>query len=155
MGRASHSVAFSSPGCLWEGYGEVVRVWRHAGYRFPSLLSILIPSQPPRLDKAGITHVVNCTDNMPQYHEKSSVKPQIKYLRCVLRSHCDLEGSAQGMIHACRFPISFWMRFEKNLPDFLRRAAPYARLSRLVDSHVGPPVSKSSLSLDCVHCSQQ
>ncbi|KAL3904967.1 MAG: hypothetical protein SGPRY_011088, partial [Prymnesium sp.] len=70
------------------------------------------------LDKAGITHVVNCTDNMPQYHEKSSVKPQIKYLR---------------------FPISFWMRYEKNLPDFLRRAARYARLSRLVDSHAGPP----------------
>ena len=55
------------------------------------------------LNKAGVTHVVNCTDNMPQFHEKDTKEPKITYLR---------------------FPTSFWMQHERRLPDFIRRALP-------------------------------
>ena len=51
----------------------------------------------------GVTHVVNCTDNMPQFHEKDTKEPKITYLR---------------------FPTSFWMQHERRLPDFIRRALP-------------------------------
>ncbi|KAL1530827.1 hypothetical protein AB1Y20_001723 [Prymnesium parvum] len=51
------------------------------------------------LDSNGITHVVNCTDNMPQYHQNANTKAPITYMR---------------------FPISFWMRHENQLPEFIR-----------------------------------
>ena len=51
------------------------------------------------LDGMGITHVVNCTDNMPQYHEKDRGPNKITYLR---------------------FPTSFWKQYEADLTKFIR-----------------------------------
>ena len=51
----------------------------------------------------GVTHVVNCTDNMPQFHERDTKEPKITYLR---------------------FPTSFWMQHERKLPEFIRRESP-------------------------------
>jgi len=49
------------------------------------------------LDGMRITHVVNCTDNMPFYHERSAAAPKISYYR---------------------FPASFWSQYVNNLPGF-------------------------------------
>jgi len=51
------------------------------------------------LNKAGVTHVVNCTDNMPMYHERDPSRPKINYLR---------------------FPASFWMQHQNNIPAFIQ-----------------------------------
>jgi len=51
------------------------------------------------LDSNGVTHVVNCTDNMPQYYENSRSGPKIEYLR---------------------FLTSFWTQHDKDLPSFIK-----------------------------------
>jgi len=66
------------------------------------------------LDSHKITHVVNCTDNMPCFHERGT--------QAALVGHGD--GADRPPLTYYRFNISFWSRFVDNTDesamDFVR-----------------------------------
>lgn len=76
-------------------YNAVDPLWQHPETRAVFYVgNQTAASNLPLLQKHGITHVVNCTDNMPNYHEGSS---SIRYHRFdISRFHRQVKTDADA-----------------------------------------------------------
>lgn len=93
-------------------YNAVDPLWQHPETRAVFYVgNQTAASNLPLLQKHGITHVVNCTDNMPNYHEGNS---SIRYYRFdISRFHRQVKTDADAD------------RFAKPMLDFVGRKLSY------------------------------